>query len=96
MMINNKLNMANNKLEMLYNLGYDMLDFVYESNVEDIDLIIFDPNTYTLDLSFDEVLYEINEMINNEIEFNEEYAKVFMEYVESRISIYEMYKQMEN
>ena len=96
MMINNKLNMANNKLEMLYNLGYDMLDFVYESNVEDIDLIIFDPSTYTLDLSFDEVLYEMSEMINNEIEFNEEYAKAFMEYVESRISIYEMYKQMEN
>ena len=52
--------------------------------------------TYTLDLSFDEVLYEMSEMINDEIEFNEEYAKAFMEYVESRISIYEMYKQMEN
>lgn len=96
MMINNKLNKVNNKLEMMYNLGYEMLDFTYESNIEDIDFIIFDPNTYTLNLSFDEVLYEISEMIHNEIEFDEEYCKAFMEYVESRISIYEKYKQMEN
>ena len=96
MMINNKLNKVNNKLEMLYNLGYEMLDFTYESNIEDIDFIIFDPNTYTLNLSFDEVLYEISEMIHNEIEFDEEYCKAFMEYVESRILIYEKYKQMEN
>ena len=61
MMINNKLNKVNNKLEMMYNLGYEMLDFTYESNIEDIDFIIFDPNTYTLNLSFDEVLYEYND-----------------------------------
>ena len=100
-------NMNMENLKMLLDLGDEMCDFATsynDYNGMDYNEIIFDPYTYPLDLSYDEVIGEIRSMIETleydykvddewYKEFDEEYIKAFMEYTRTIIPIYENAKE---
>lgn len=100
-------NMNMENLKMLLDLGDEMCDFATsynDYNGMNYNEIIFNPDTYSLDLSYDEVIYEIRSMIESleydykiddeyYKEFDEEYIKAFMEYTKTIIPIYENAKE---